>query len=43
MANAEKVYGPSLALSKKAFVKKYGSERELLKQTDAELVSAVAA
>lgn len=43
MANAEKVYGPSLALNKKAFKARYGDERELLQQTDAELGSAVAA
>lgn len=43
MANAEKAYGPSLALNKKAFKAKYGTERELLEQTDAELGSAVAA
>lgn len=37
------LYGPSLARNKKAFVAQYGSERELLQQTDAELGSAVAA
>lgn len=37
------LYGPSLARNKKAFVALYGDERELLKQTDAELGSAVAA
>jgi hypothetical protein len=35
MANAEKVYGPSLAMNKKAFKAKYGSERELLEQFNA--------
>jgi hypothetical protein len=43
MRNAEASYGPSLAMSKKAFIRKYGTERELLEQTDAELGSAVAA
>lgn len=43
MANVEKVYGPSLATNKKAFIAKYGTERELLEQTNAELESAVAA
>lgn len=37
------LYGPSLARNKKAFIAQYGSERELLEQTDAELGSAVAA
>jgi hypothetical protein len=37
------LHGPSLKKHKKAFVALYGSERDLLKQTDAELGSAVAA
>lgn len=43
MVNAEKAYGPSLALRKKAFIAKYKTERALLEQTDSELGSAVAA
>lgn len=40
MANAEKAYGPSLAMNKKAFVAKYGSERELLEQFNAAMEAA---
>jgi hypothetical protein len=37
------LHGPSLARNKKDFTALYGTERELLEQTDAELGSAVAA
>lgn len=37
------LYGPSLKKHKREFTALYGTERELLEQTDAELGSAVAA
>lgn len=33
-SEATEKYGPSLALNKRAFVAKYGTERELLEQTN---------
>lgn len=41
--NATATYGPSLAMSKRQFTGKYGTERELLAQTNADLESRVAA
>lgn len=35
LATAEATYGPSLALNKRAFVARYGSERALLAKVDA--------
>lgn len=37
------LHGPSLALHKREFVAQYGTERELLKETDVELGSVIAA
>ena len=34
VANAEFIIGPSLALNKKAFIAKYGTERELLEKVN---------
>jgi hypothetical protein len=36
-AQAETIYGPSLARSKRDFVKRYGTERELLAKVDRRL------
>ena len=36
---SEEMFGPSLALSKRAFVERYGSERELLAEVNARLAA----
>lgn len=43
MVNAEKIYGPSFALTKKAFIVQYGTERELLEEVNRELSKGIAA